>query len=518
MQYGLKAGPLSAQYRRGAGKREPYLERGRDCARLTLPSVLPDEGHNAHTTLETPYQSVGAEGVTNLTAKLSLALFPASSSFFRLRIDEQQLDLEEQALLQDPDVSAEVEASLAQIEKSIMDEFELAAWRPRLTQTLRSLVVTGNALLWVEGRMLKNYALSHYVTERDGRGHPVSITAHEKVAWGTLPGATQEKVKLNNPSCQHEAHNEVSMYTAADKLEDGRWMLRQEIGGTEIYSKTVAEAKCPFIPLTWNRVDGEDYGRGKVDEVLGSLQSLEVLSEASLKAASLASKHVLLNGVNSGVSDRRLQNSRDGDIISGVTDLASIKFLTVEKGADLQILLNRIDALEKQLQRAFLDFEAVRRQAERVTAEEIRTIALQLEETLGGVYSSLTQELQLPLVERLMESVDLPTDTKKNIRPVIIAGLDALGRGHDFQRISTFVQAIGGTFGPEALTYLNTTHLLKRTAVSLGLDPAEVIKSEEQLAQEQQQQQMMALAQQAAGPAVTAMANATQQPPTGEPS
>lgn len=51
---------------------------------------------------------------------------------------------------------------------------------------------------------------------------------------------------------------------------------------------------------------------------------------------------------------------------------------------------------------AFLLNSAVQRQGERVTAEEIRYVAGELEDTLGGVYSILAQELQLPLAKRLL--------------------------------------------------------------------------------------------------------------------
>ena len=38
--------------------------------------------------------------------------------------------------------------------------------------------------------------------------------------------------------------------------------------------------KSPYIPLRFNRVDGEDYGRGYVEEYYGDLKSLEGLTRA----------------------------------------------------------------------------------------------------------------------------------------------------------------------------------------------------------------------------------------------
>ena len=47
---------------------------------------------------------------------------------------------------------------------------------------------------------------------------------------------------------------------------------------------------------------------------------------------------------------------------------------------------------------AFLLNTAIQRDAERVTAQEIRYMAQQLETAMGGIYSLLSQEFQLPLV------------------------------------------------------------------------------------------------------------------------
>ena len=66
------------------GHRYQYLDRARSCSKLTLPYVMPEEGHGAHSRLETPFQGVGARGVNNLASKLLLALLPPNAPFFRL--------------------------------------------------------------------------------------------------------------------------------------------------------------------------------------------------------------------------------------------------------------------------------------------------------------------------------------------------------------------------------------------------------------------------------------------------
>ena len=156
---------------------------------------------------------------------------------------------------------------------------------------------------------------------------------------------------------------------------------------------------------------------------------------------------------------------------------------------------------------AFLLHTAIQRDAERVTAQEIRYMAEQLETSMGGIYSLLSQEFQLPLVQVLMkrmsQSNEIPQLPKDSVAPTIITGIEALGRGNDLQKLREFVMEIGqlAQFSPEVVQVLNTNDLLIRVATSLGIDTEGLVKSQEQMAEEQeaaqqqmQEQQMMDMA------------------------
>ena len=95
-----KADTLAKRYAMLETERNTFLERARDAARLTLPMLMPPEGHNYSTIYETPYQSVGSRGVNNLASKLLLTLLPPNSPFFRLMIDDYDL-LKWQELMQE---------------------------------------------------------------------------------------------------------------------------------------------------------------------------------------------------------------------------------------------------------------------------------------------------------------------------------------------------------------------------------------------------------------------------------
>jgi hypothetical protein len=142
----------------------------------------------------------------------------------------------------------------------------------------------------------------------------------------------------------------------------------------------------------------------------------------------------------------------------------------------------------------------VQRQAERVTAEEIRFMASELEDALGGVYSILSQEFQMPLVNRIMDRMikakRLPALPKGVVKPAIVTGLEALGRGHDLNKYLSLLKALQ-PLGPEVLAkHMNPGDYISRVATSLGIDASGLVKSEDQMAQEQQQAQQMAQMQQ----------------------
>jgi hypothetical protein len=123
-------------------------------------------------------------------------------------------------------------------------------------------------------------------------------------------------------------------------------------------------------------------------------------------------------------------------------------------------------------------------------------VSKELDDSLGGLYSLLSQELQLPLINRLMYQMErkkaLPSLPKDSIRPKIVTGLEALGRSSDLQRLNTFVNQLQ-PFAQQLMTYLNLDEYVKRVGTSLGVQMEGLIKSPQQIQVEQQamQEQMM---------------------------
>jgi hypothetical protein len=199
---------------------------------------------------------------------------------------------------------------------------------------------------------------------------------------------------------------------------------------------------------------------------------------------------------NGLTSARTLQDAPNGAIRDGVAEDVSV--LQVEKYQDFRVALETMNGIKERIGFAFLLNTSVQRPGERVTATEIRAMISELEASLGGVFATLSEELSLPLVNLVLTSMlkrkKLRKLPKGIVRPIIVTGLDALGRGQDLQKLDFFLAGIRDSLGPQAIAqYLDVQGYLTRRASSLGLDLNGLVKSQEQLQAEQQQMQQMAM-------------------------
>ena len=150
--------------------------------------------------------------------------------------------------------------------------------------------------------------------------------------------------------------------------------------------------------------------------------------------------------------------------------------------------------LEKRLAEAFLIMQV--RDSERTTAEEVRVSQMELEAQLGGLFSMLTVEFLVPYLNRklslMQKSGQIPKLPKDMVKPTIVAGVNALGRGQDREALTMFMTTIAQTMGPEAIAqYINPNEVVKRLATADGIDVLNLVKNEQQMQQEQEQAQQM---------------------------
>jgi len=488
----------SERYSALTSGRAQFLDTAIDCSKLTLPYLVQEDNlsKNGRKQLTQPWQSVGSKAVVTLAAKLMLALLPPQTTFFKLQIRDDKLGEEI-----DPKIRSELDLSFSKMERMVMDYIAASSDRVVVHQALKHLIVSGNALVFMGKDGLKHFPLNRYVVNRDGNGNVIEIVTKElisrKVLGEELLEPDPNTVVGNNTGSDDD---DVEVYTCV-KLDDksGRWVWYQEVDGKILPgSRSTAPKKTsPWLVLRFNTVDGEDYGRGRVEEFLGDLKSLEALSQALVEGSAAASKVIFLLSPSSTTKASTLANAGNGAIVQGRPD--DVGVIQVGKTADFSTASTLASQIEKRILDAFLVLQV--RQSERTTAEEVRLTQMELEQQLGGLFSLLTVEFLIPYLNRtlliLQRSNEIPKIPKDLVRPSIVAGVNALGRGQDRESLTAFITTIAQTLGPESLMkFIDPSEAIKRLAAAQGIDVLNLVKTAKQLQQEMAQQQNMQANQQ----------------------
>ena len=488
----IEQAPASAIFSKLDNERSSILTRARDCSALTIPSVLPADGHTEETTLDTPYQGVGARLVNGLSSKLLLSLLPPNTSFFRLTIDQE---IKEKAKTSEQGAKAleEDELRLVMLEQEATRQIEKESLRVPSFELFKSLIITGNALGYKMEKGLKSYKLDQYVIQRDYEGNVIDIVTKEMVGKDALPKAVANAVEFES-----EETTDVTIYTRVVRKAD-TWYEWQEvedvlIPGSEANYKL---EETPYIPLRWTSVNGENYGRGLVEQYLGDFRNLEGLYQLVIETAAVQAR-TIFGKVPGGLTDmEEFQDAVNGQVIYGNLE-EDIVTSRVDKGADLQVPMELVQILTRRLEQAFLSASSAVRDSERTTLGEIRYLANDLEESLGGVHSILAQEFQNPLAKILLKNMDTSVNME-GLDLIIVTGVEALGRNNDIDKLRQLNSLIQELGSPElVLQRMNIDNYITDISKNLGLPQDRYIKGEQQLAQEQQQAQGQALEQQGA--------------------
>lgn len=475
-----------AVYDKLKNDRQPYETRAENCATYTIPSLFPKDSDNESTDYTTPWQAVGARGLNNLASKLMLALFPMQT-WMKLTISE----FEAKNLIGDDEGLAKVDEGLSMVERIIMNYIESNSYRVTLFEAIKQLIVAGNALLYMpepEGSAtaynpMKLYRLSSYVVQRDAYGNVLQIVTRDQIAFGALPEDVRSAVEKNGGEKKPEESIDVYTHIYLDE-ESGEYLKYEEVEGVEIDGSDgqYPTDGVPWVPVRMVRIDGESYGRSYCEEYLGDLRSLENLQEAIVKMSMISAKVIGLVNPAGITQPRRLTKAATGDFVPGKRE--DIDFLQLEKQADFTVAKAVSDQIEARLSYAFMLNSAVQRTGERVTAEEIRYVASELEDTLGGVYSILSQELQLPLVRVLLKQLQatqkIPDLPREAVEPTISTGLEAIGRGQDLDKLERCIAAWTALKPMENDPDINVAVIKLRIANAIGIDTSGILLTEEQ--------------------------------------
>lgn len=461
----LKGEFLNDQYK------DEVMTRATRYAGWTLPTIFPDDNLVEHDEMQNDYQSVGAQAVTHLANKIMMALFQPSRPFFRMQLTQEQ----RKQVIASGMSEAQLEAAMSEAERAGMRELNKLNARVTLTDVIIHLIITGNALLHTpKDENLQCFSLRDYTTKRDLGGNTIKIITRETKSVSGLPDDLAA-IALSNGYYEKD---DVSIYTGVCKVAKDRFIIWQELEDICYCHKQIGFAtkdELEYIPLTWNLVRGKDYGTGLVENYAGDFHSLSTLAESILDYTTLITD--VKNLVDpAGMTDvRELTQSPSGAYVHGREEDIFVHAPQVTNVTDF--LTKQFETVSRRIGAAFLLNTAVTRDAERVTAEEIRMQAHELEASLGGVYSRLAGELQLPLAKRLLRKLD---KLFKDIEPIIVTGLESLSRNSELDQLRFFFQDLIALseLPPEAAKRVDYGNLIAMLGSGHGVEYKKFLKDE----------------------------------------
>lgn len=488
-----------------SGKRHGFISRCEQYAAYTLPKICPpdDYDQNSHE-LSHDFQAVGAQATNHLANKIILALFAPSRPFFRADPDDNtRRELEAQQVTE-----TAVAQVLALAEKAAVQKLDQMAIRPKMYEVIKHLIITGNVLLFLDKVNTRVMGLKKYVVRRNASGKVVEIIIGDRVRVDELEQDVQAAIKEKRPDV------EVNHYRWIVRDANGDYRMTQWVDAEKLVERFDGkwpENKLPYRALTWDLSDGADYGTGLVEDYRADFAGLSALSRAQVIGAVLASEFRWLVNPAGMTKPEDLEGSANGAALPGQE--GDITLIQTGKSADLQTTLAIGAEYVNRISRGFLLGASLIRNAERVTAEEIRLLANELETALGGAYSRLAVDIQMPMALWLMDMIGL-TMNGSGFTPTVVTGLDALSRSGDLEELKALFGdlAMLGSLPEPLLARLKLDEVMKAFASARRVSVDAFFKSEAQMQQEMQAQRQQQVEDQAAMGAVDVATKQAVQP------
>lgn len=414
------------EFTRLNGLRSALKTRLERYAAYTLPRLmLPGGQDEINSEISHDFQAVGAQGTNHLCNRLMLTMFAPSRPFMRLTMTAK--DIAELGIPPE-----EVEATLAEGEQNAVREMDnVPGFRADLFTVMQNLVVLGNVALHLPKKGEPTvYALDDYVIRRTPSGKVKHAIVRETVKFDELEDKVRESfLKVNKTKRQPDS--EVTVYHSIERIK-GKLIETTWVDDTELpesdFKGEYTDADCPWHFLVWNLSPRAHYGTGLVEDYAGDFAALSALSKAQVDGAILASEFRWLANPTGQTRPEEFESSENGAVLAGVE--GDLSLVNNSKPGDLQVVRAIGEDYIRRIGQGFLLNSAMTRDAERVTAEEIRQQAQELETGLGGVYTRLASTLQRAVAMWLLHKVDIQVKgTKINVQ--IVTGLDALSRNGD---------------------------------------------------------------------------------------
>lgn len=460
--------------------RSSMMNRLERFASMTLPKLLLPAGVTVENSgFSNENQSLGAQAVNHLANRLCLTMFAPSRPAFRLVPTKALTDqLEAQGI--DP---VDIEEILAGIERKCARELDAKGQRAKLHLVAKHVIVLGQALLYTPKDYLRVLGLRYWCVKRYHDGKIAKLIVREDIRADELDPDVRQYT--NRADEQKVSYYRVMHRTVKGKWTEDAWLDNIQLPAE--FTSTYTDSTTPWHVPVWDLGDDADYATGLVEEFSADLERYSALSEATSDGTIVALDFKFFVDQGAGSTPEEYVRAKRGDFLYGRKD--DVGLSNAVPPQVLQVADASLQRYERRIAQAFMLASATVRSAERVTAEEIRMIAQELESSFGGVYSALADTFQSAIARWLLRQVELPVDAKY-LDVAVITGLDALSRTGDLDAMTRGLEILGKaqTLPEGMLRRLNFDELARRVGQGVGYDFSKVLLSDEQIQQAEQQQ------------------------------
>lgn len=511
--------PARDLYERLSRSRDGVLQKARELSEISIPTLFPPDGYEPGDRLPPPNQSINSRCLNSLASKLMLTAAPPGKPILKFNILEHRM---QDDIDQDPGLFAKVDQGLQRREEAHRKRLEATNIRSALTLAFKQLLGGGN-ILWQHEDINQPvvHSMDKYMVKRTKNGFARDIILKETVEFMDLEGTDRQFVRLvqkqngTEPKTKDPYDETVDIYTCQRwDLDDHAWYYWQEYEGQMLPDSEVEidGDDAPILYAAWLIPRfGHNWGGSYSEEYEGDMYIVENHQGSLNDGAEFAALLYLFLRPGAPTSKKTIEEARNGKVLTGVnTDLTAF---SLEKSRDFAFVDNNLEKAIARLAAAWLMMTSIQRDAERVTAEEWRILANELDGAMGGLYSELAQGFQRHVIRRFLvlhEADDdkIPPLPKDVISVGVVTGIDAMGRNEDNEALARAGRHLKEVFGEQIGASLDQDNYTRRVLTGEGIKADGLVKSPETVQGEKnqnlQEMQSQTILEAAAGPVAKA--------------
>lgn len=507
-----KEGKLYKRYQKMTPHRAPYLDEAREMSKAVMPFMYPPENSEA-VDLSNANQSLVSKGFINLSKKLTEAIFPANAKFFKSIVRpkvrselEVMLDSAKEAGNREAEESMRSLASfltngLLDRDEKLRDIIKASPDAETFYNTILHAVFSGTACFAkLTLHDSKTYTLEDFVSDFDSTGDLVEVIVRDTIHFSKFDPADLKALFGTSDPEKFEQGNieEIPIFTRQVRRFD-HWEIEVEVAGKKFDKMSGKEDldSPPFIVIPFLLMPKKDYGVSWATNNAGDIYQYENMNLTMNIMSEAASKVLAILPAEMKISKAEVENRIGMQFLYGNPAKAQVLLADISK--NMGAIQGLYDILRQTLMVTFNMNEAVVRDAERVTQEEIQTVIEGLKTLLGGLFISIARRYQKPYITRVNKLAvlagEIPALPEDQADVVLTAGQEHIDAMEELKALDAWLARVL-QLGEEGLARINAEELSLRYANPLGVPVEGLMLTDEQMQEKAGVRELVMMAKQ----------------------